>query len=424
MPLALSQRTLDDIIWTCSITILACTWVSVHPNMPGINDNKLMVWLRRLELMIWAILAPEMIIFWSLRQWLGARRLAKKYEGSKWSMTHGFFIQMGGLVMAGKSRTEILCPEKLEILTREGAIRFPNIDQEDIQDKSKGDGFSKGMAILQTFWFMAQCLTRKIEGLPITQLEIFTAAFTALNGVMYFLWWDKPLDVRRPMYVEVVDTKTAYFSKLPSIATCLSGNNLYTSRYEERRVNDEFENEVSKETDGELALNGSKHPILSHLSFIFDRLGQMRSFSTTSPSVLSSKEVRMPTFYACAGDATDVVLCHFIVSMIAMAFGAIHCLAWSFQFSSFTEKMLWRICSVIILIIPLVFAIIISLAFIQARTGMRVFSARISKMANLVLPPLYLVARLVLLVEAFLELRHLPSKAFSAVDWTSYIPHL
>jgi len=76
-----SERTLWDIVWGCSLTIFACTWVSVHPNMPGPEDGRLVIWLRRLELMVWAVLAPEMIIFWSLRQWFGARRLAKKYEG-------------------------------------------------------------------------------------------------------------------------------------------------------------------------------------------------------------------------------------------------------------------------------------------------------------------------------------------------------
>jgi len=128
-------------------------------------------------------------------------------------MTHGYFIQMGGLVFTREGTTEILCPEKLNILVRESGIRFPNIGREDIEDRSKGDGFSKSMAILQTFWFMAQCITRKINGLPITQLEIFTVAFTALNGAMYFFWWNKPQDVRRPVQVEVTNPQAPYFRK-------------------------------------------------------------------------------------------------------------------------------------------------------------------------------------------------------------------
>jgi len=38
--------------------------------------------MRRLELMLWSLIVPEMIIFWALRQWIGSRRLAKTYAGT------------------------------------------------------------------------------------------------------------------------------------------------------------------------------------------------------------------------------------------------------------------------------------------------------------------------------------------------------
>ena len=69
------QRSTWEILWTCLATIFACTWVSIHPNIPSSN-------LQRLELMVWAILTPEMIIFWAMRQWRHARALTKLYEGT------------------------------------------------------------------------------------------------------------------------------------------------------------------------------------------------------------------------------------------------------------------------------------------------------------------------------------------------------
>ena len=77
------QRTIWGILWSCLATIFACSWVSVHPNIPAPNESSWRVLLRRLELMFWAVIAPEMIIFWALRQWLGARHLAKIYEGEQ-----------------------------------------------------------------------------------------------------------------------------------------------------------------------------------------------------------------------------------------------------------------------------------------------------------------------------------------------------
>jgi hypothetical protein len=38
--------------------------------------------------------------------------------------------------------------------------------------------------------------------------------------------------------------------------------------------------------------------------------------------------------------------------------------------------------------------------------------------------PIYLLARIALLVEAFFSLRSLPPGAYSVVNWTGYLPHI
>ena len=77
------QRSIWDILWSCLATIFACSWVSVHPNIPASNESSRRIFLRRLELMFWAVVAPEMIISWAVRQWIGARRLEKLYKGGQ-----------------------------------------------------------------------------------------------------------------------------------------------------------------------------------------------------------------------------------------------------------------------------------------------------------------------------------------------------
>ena len=76
------QRSLSDILWSCFATIFACTWLSVHPNMPGPDEMSWKITLRRLELMFWSLICPEMIILWACRQWFAARRLRDKYGGA------------------------------------------------------------------------------------------------------------------------------------------------------------------------------------------------------------------------------------------------------------------------------------------------------------------------------------------------------
>ena len=75
------QRTIWNLLWSCLATIFACSWVSVHPNIPGPNESSWRIFLRHLELLFWSVVAPETIITWALRQWLGARYLEKLYKG-------------------------------------------------------------------------------------------------------------------------------------------------------------------------------------------------------------------------------------------------------------------------------------------------------------------------------------------------------
>ena len=84
------DRSIWDIIWSCLATVFACSWVSIHPNIPAPNESRWRILLRRLELMIWAVFGPEMIISWAFRQWLGASQLEKLFKGELSSLMHIF----------------------------------------------------------------------------------------------------------------------------------------------------------------------------------------------------------------------------------------------------------------------------------------------------------------------------------------------
>ena len=86
-----------------------------------------------------------------------------------------------------------------------GKIEFPNVTVGEIKDRSKTDGFSKTIALGQTLWFIAQCLARIAQHLNLTLVELVTLSLATLNGVIYFLWWHKPLDVRCPIRVYLLD---------------------------------------------------------------------------------------------------------------------------------------------------------------------------------------------------------------------------
>ncbi|KAH9959108.1 hypothetical protein BC827DRAFT_1269111 [Russula dissimulans] len=190
-------RSLWDIIRSCALTIFLCTWVSVHPNIPSSEEGWPRVTLRRVGLMLATLVVPEAIIAWALRQRVAAGTLAEKYREEGWTLTHGFFATMGGfMAYEGNKPIEVLLPEKLRSYSLTGNGDFPRISKKEIQDKSKGDFISKAVVILQTSWFVMQCIARGVQGLPITELELATIAFAGLNFVIYVLWWDKPLNVQ------------------------------------------------------------------------------------------------------------------------------------------------------------------------------------------------------------------------------------
>jgi ABC-type spermidine/putrescine transport system permease subunit II len=69
-------RTIWNIIWSCLTTIFACTWIALTMNIPGQGEGPLVAVLRKVGVMGLAVIAPEVVIAWAMRQWLVARRIA------------------------------------------------------------------------------------------------------------------------------------------------------------------------------------------------------------------------------------------------------------------------------------------------------------------------------------------------------------
>ena len=93
------SRTIWNIVWSCLVTIFSCTWVAVHPNVPcPINreaKNSFQRWIRnpilsftehRLPLFVCALLIPEYILAWAIRQYLTARKIANQNKGELYTL--------------------------------------------------------------------------------------------------------------------------------------------------------------------------------------------------------------------------------------------------------------------------------------------------------------------------------------------------
>src|SRR5260370_18989390 len=74
------KRSLYKIVWSCVLTTIICAWVSVHPNVPPSGYWK-GLW-RRVQMMIWTIIAPELILAWAVQQLFAALVIRVTLNGS------------------------------------------------------------------------------------------------------------------------------------------------------------------------------------------------------------------------------------------------------------------------------------------------------------------------------------------------------
>ena len=104
------------------------------------------------------------------------------------------------VVNVQEGRVTILTLEMLRNLVVDPEFEI-RVTEAEIADKSKGDALSKIIFILQSSWFICQCIARHVQGLSLTQLELTTLALASLNATTFILWWDKPLGVQTPLRV-------------------------------------------------------------------------------------------------------------------------------------------------------------------------------------------------------------------------------
>ena len=84
----------------------------------------------------------------------------------------------------------------------------PKLSTADLEDRSKGDVFVQGAAIVQLTWLVIQMIARGSEGLAISLLEITTLASAVCAIATYVLLWHKPQDVMTPTYIDATNVLT------------------------------------------------------------------------------------------------------------------------------------------------------------------------------------------------------------------------
>lgn len=128
-------------------------------------------------------------------------------------MVHGFYGCMGGFCFDFDTTSDVKftnfgksCP-RLTLTARGVALlakcgRLPDLEAEDIKDKSKADSLGKAVVCVQGVWMIAQVIQRGAAQYPITLLEINCVAHVLCALLIYVLWWHKPQNIKEPTRLE------------------------------------------------------------------------------------------------------------------------------------------------------------------------------------------------------------------------------
>ncbi len=372
------------LLWSCLSTLIICTWTVQHLSLPAEkrSNTATQVVLRKLKWTFCTLICPEYLAGHAFVEYMNVRRHIRRFnktslDGSaeRWTMSQGFYISSGGLLVSCSSSQSVNKPEDsgthqllpnlssakapaqvtltLEgtySLIQQGLIVPSSLPDISIQDKNKANGLAKFLACIQSGWLLLQCIGRKNQHLPISVLEFSCLAYVALTYLVYGFWWNKPVDVETPTTISTIPYELDHWTE-----------------------------SVDYLTDRDLL--GSASDDRGYYTLIF----------------------------------------------VGAIFGAWHALAWNLTFPTAAEQTLWRATSISSIATPVAWGIY---TFVDILVGRPTHALDYYLSPNktiiflwaLVLP--YFIARLFMVVEMFASLRSMPAGVYQTVKWADYMPHI
>lgn len=73
-------RSTYNIVNSCLLTLFTCVWTSIHPNINGPRDSWWTSIKRKTVTMLCAVIAPEIVFFWAVAQFIYAKLIAEQYN--------------------------------------------------------------------------------------------------------------------------------------------------------------------------------------------------------------------------------------------------------------------------------------------------------------------------------------------------------
>lgn len=251
--------------------------------------------------------------------------------------------------------------------------------------------------MLQATWFVIHCIARLVNHLPVTIIETVAIGYAVFTVITYALWWHKPLGIEVPFRATVASPDTADVTPLPSPPGLIP-----------RKLGKEY-----------------------LLDWVDIHLSSTFFGGDVTDDLPPSKEEGVPRLWS--GHENNLTLFYVVTSggLFGTIFGAIHCAAWNSHFPTSIERILWRVSSLYIALIPAPVVILIFTAEKLADNfGLDVpgqdnfWFGHGYRLLWMLLYSVYIVARAFLLLEPFLAMRSFSYGAYEDISWTDFLPHV
>ncbi|KAK0390064.1 hypothetical protein NLU13_3637 [Sarocladium strictum] len=179
---------------------------------------------------------------------------------TSWSPLHCWYAVMGGFTIENHALSHpfpfpnnhsrlTLTSDGIKTLAKHHPAVFPRLPASEIADKSKSSELAKLIVCTQISWFIINTIGRAGQGLPLTVLELNTAAHCICTFATYVFWWHKPLDIVQPTAVTLTEEAARTAAHM-----CVRSGQLHWVRRQEdvyrakpfwKRVTGWLENEVA-----------------------------------------------------------------------------------------------------------------------------------------------------------------------------------
>ncbi|KAF2866660.1 hypothetical protein BDV95DRAFT_504241 [Massariosphaeria phaeospora] len=397
-----------SILSSCLITMTLCVWTAVHLNLPTHKKESEQTW-RKIKWLITALLAPEMVALIAYSNHRSNTYYRSDHDDPEeanlnhpprypWTLTHSFYAVMGGFALDTRGIPNFLPGNRQRVVVKGEGVHYlasrmphliPDMSKASIKDKSKANSLTKTIVCIQAAWFCVQTFSRWSQRLSVSLLELNTLAHAICSLLIYFLWWDKPLDVEEPLLIQGEDIQgTVLGGKMIPKLHSISMRSTYDA--------------------GNLPGSFSTIPFQGHQSMI------------TNSNLNDSFVIECGT---CPAEVN---------SLPGMFYGGIHLTAWTRTFRTDTQSLLWKLSGIGIastgLILHLCWAV--HLGFQDMRTRLRGSDESSDAVGYIfvffaiLLSLFYLFCRTYIIVASFMDITHLPDSAFEVPRWSQYFPHV